>query len=109
MADVAKWDVDSKEPYVALENTAANYYLSEPKVSKGEYFLVSFFGRANYSYANRYSITATLRADGTSRFANNKWGIFPSVALAWNAKNESFLEDKDAISALKVRPAEVLE
>ena len=103
VADVAKWDVDSKEPYVALENTAANYYLSEPKTSKGEYFLVSFFGRANYSYANRYSVTATVRADGTSRFANNKWGIFPSVALAWNAKNESFLEDKDAISALKVR------
>ena len=44
-----------------------------------------------------------MRADGTSRFANNKWGIFPSVALAWNAKNESFLEDVDAVSALKVR------
>ena len=103
VADVAKWDVYSAEPYVALEPTAANYYISEPKTSKSEYFLVSFFGRANYSYANRYSITATLRADGTSRFANNKWGIFPSVALAWNAKNESFLEDVDAVSALKLR------
>ena len=97
------WDPYSNEPYVALDPTAANYYSSEPKVSKSEYFLVSFFGRANYSYAGRYSITATLRADGTSRFANNKWGIFPSVALAWNAKNESFLEDVDALSALKVR------
>ena len=103
VADVAKWDVYSAEPYVALEPTAANYYISEPKTSKSEYFLVSFFGRANYSYDNRYSITATLRADGTSRFANNKWGIFPSVALAWNAKNESFLEDVDAVSALKLR------
>ena len=103
VADVAQWDVDSNEPYVAMDPTSAGYYLSEPKVSKGEYFLVSFFGRANYSYANRYSVTATLRADGTSRFANNKWGIFPSVALAWNAKNESFLEDVDAVSALKVR------
>jgi iron complex outermembrane receptor protein len=103
IADVTKWDVYSNEPYVALDPTAANYYSSEPKVSKSEYFLVSFFGRANYSYAGRYSITATLRADGTSRFANNKWGIFPSVALAWNAKNESFLEDVDALSALKVR------
>ena len=103
VADVAKWDVYSGEPYVAMESTAANYWLSQPKVSKSEYFLVSFFGRANYSYANRYSITATLRADGTSRFANNKWGIFPSVALAWNAKNESFLVDNDNISALKVR------
>lgn len=103
VADVAQWDVDSNEPYVAMDPTSAGYCLSEPKVSKGEYFLVSFFGRANYSYANRYSVTATLRADGTSRFANNKWGIFPSVALAWNAKNESFLEDVDAVSALKVR------
>ena len=103
IADVNKWDVDSGEPYVALEPTATNYYISEPKTSKSEYFLVSFFGRANYSYANRYSITATFRADGTSRFANNKWGIFPSVALAWNAKNESFLEDVDAVSALKLR------
>ena len=103
VADVTKWDVYSDEPYVALDPTAANYYSSEPKTSKSEYFLVSFFGRANYSYANRYSVTATLRADGKSRFANNKWGIFPSVALAWNAKNESFLEDVDALSALKVR------
>ncbi|MBR5132805.1 MAG: TonB-dependent receptor [Alistipes sp.] len=103
VADVTKWDVYSDEPYVALDPTAANYYSSEPKVSKSEYFLVSFFGRANYSYANRYSITATLRADGTSRFANNKWGIFPSVALAWNIKNESFLADVDQISALKLR------
>lgn len=115
VADVTKWDVDSNEPYVPMEQMIPSvedpevmvnnpaYYLSEPKVTKGEYFLVSFFGRANYSYANRYSVTATLRADGTSRFANNKWGIFPSVALAWNAKNESFLEDVDAVSALKLR------
>ena len=103
VADVTKWDVYGNEPYVALDPTAANYWSSEPKTSKSEYFLVSFFGRANYSYAGRYSITATLRADGTSRFSNNKWGIFPSVALAWNAKNESFLEDVDALSALKVR------
>ena len=103
VADVSKWDVYSNEPYVPMDSAAANYYTSEPKTSKSEYFLVSFFGRANYSYDNRYSITATLRADGTSRFENNKWGIFPSVALAWNAKNESFLEDVDAVSALKVR------
>ena len=103
VADVTKWDVYSNEPYVALDPSAPGYWSSEPKTSKSEYFLVSFFGRANYSYANRISITATLRADGTSRFANNKWGIFPSVALAWNMKSESFLEDVDALSAMKVR------
>ena len=70
---------------------------------KGELYLVSFFGRANYSFADRYLITATLRADGTSRFQNNKWGIFPSVALGWNVKNESFLKHVDPISTMKLR------
>ena len=70
---------------------------------KGEYFLVSFFGRANYSFADRYLITATLRRDGTSRFQNNKWGLFPSVALGWNAKNEAFLKNVDKVSTLKLR------
>lgn len=83
--------------------TAAGYYLSEPRTSKTEYFLVSFFGRVNYSYDNRYMITATLRNDGTSRFPNNKWGLFPSVALGWNIRNEAFLRDSDVLSALKLR------
>ena len=70
---------------------------------KGELYLISFFGRANYSFGERYLITATLRADGTSRFQNNKWGIFPSVALGWNVKNESFLKHVDPISTMKLR------
>ena len=70
---------------------------------KGELYLISFFGRANYSFGDRYLITATIRADGTSRFQNNKWGIFPSVALGWNIKNESFLKNFDPISTLKLR------
>ena len=78
-------------------------YLNEPKTSKSEYFLVSFFGRLNYSFDNRYMITATLRNDGTSRFSNNKWGLFPSVALGWNIRNEAFLRDSDVLSALKLR------
>ncbi len=83
--------------------------LSDPEsvmgesVYKGEYFLISFFGRANYSFADRYLITATLRRDGTSRFQNNKWGLFPSVALGWNIKNESFMKNVDALSTLKFR------
>ncbi|MDD7082271.1 MAG: TonB-dependent receptor [Bacteroidales bacterium] len=70
---------------------------------KSEYYLISFFGRLNYSYASRYLLTASLRYDGTSRFANNKWGLFPSVAFAWNIKNENFLKDVNALSALKLR------
>ena len=88
------------EQYMA---TDASRYLSDPKTDKTEYYLVSFFGRANFSFDNRYMITATLRRDGTSRFANNKWGLFPSVALGWNIKNEGILRDTDAISALKLR------
>ncbi|MBO5470837.1 MAG: TonB-dependent receptor [Bacteroidales bacterium] len=69
----------------------------------GELFLVSFFGRLNYSYDNRYMVTATLRRDGTSRFSNNKWGLFPSVALGWNIGNEGFLKDNDVLTTLKLR------
>jgi len=84
-------------------STDPSYYLADPYTFKTEYFLVSFFGRVNYSYDNRYLITATLRRDGTSRFANNKWGLFPSVAASWNIKNEKFLRDSEAVSALKLR------
>ncbi|MBR1406248.1 MAG: TonB-dependent receptor [Bacteroidales bacterium] len=79
----------------------ANIY--EDSHNKFENYLVSFFGRLNYTYDDRYFATATFRYDGTSRFSNNKWGFFPSVALAWNAKNEEFLRDVNAVSALKVR------
>ena len=68
-----------------------------------ENYLVSFFGRANYGFAEKYLLTATVRYDGTSRFSNNKWGFFPSVAFAWNVKNESFLKNVDALSIAKVR------
>lgn len=69
----------------------------------GEYFLVSFFGRVNYSYDNRYLLTATIRRDGTSRFSNNKWGLFPSAAFGWNIKNEEWLKENASVSTLKLR------
>ena len=84
-------------------STDASYWLSNPNTFKTEYYLVSFFGRANYSFDNRYLLTATVRRDGTSRFANNKWGLFPSVAASWNVKNESFFKDSAVLSALKIR------
>ena len=77
--------------------------LSEKLTPASELFLVSFFGRANYSYDNRYMITATIRRDGTSRFQNNKWGLFPSVALGWNIANEEFLKDNETLTTLKLR------
>jgi iron complex outermembrane receptor protein len=71
---------------------------------KTQYTLLSFFGRANYTFKNRYVLTATLRRDATSRFAPDvRWGTFPSLAFAWNIKEESFLKTAKALSALKFR------
>ncbi len=81
----------------------ASYYLSNPNTFKTEYFLVSFFGRVNYSWDERLLLTATLRNDGTSRFSNNKWGLFPSVAASYNFGKEDFVRDSDILSALKLR------
>lgn len=79
-------------------------YFDQITQYKTENYLVSFFGRANYSLLDRYLFTATLRADGSSRFhKDERWGIFPSAAFAWKAKNESFLKGIDAVSDAKVR------
>jgi len=64
----------------------------------------SFFGRLNYGYKSKYLLTATLRADGSSKFGkNNKYGYFPSVALGWNINNEDFMADNELFSNLKLR------
>jgi len=69
-----------------------------------EYYIVSFFGRANYSFKDKYLLTATLRNDGTSRFSpDNRWGLFPSFAFAWKLNEENFLQDTDWLSELKLR------
>ncbi len=66
--------------------------------------MLSFFGRANYSYDNRYSASVTLRADGSSKFApGNQWGIFPSIALSWTISNEPFLKRIREIDQIKLR------
>ena len=66
--------------------------------------LVSYLGRVNYGFDSRYLLTVTGRADGSSRFSEgNKWGFFPSVALAWNVMNEEFLKKYNNLSNLKLR------
>ena len=78
--------------------------LFSPNHYESEYYLLSFYGRLNYSYDNRYMITATLRSDASSRFAKgNRWGLFPSVALGWKISQEAFLRDSDILSDLKLR------
>ena len=69
-----------------------------------ESYLVSFFGRLNYILKDRYLLTFTLRQDGSSRFSEDtRWGLFPSAAIAWNINKESFLQDLDLFSNLKLR------
>lgn len=72
--------------------------------NKKESILVSFFGRINYGFDNRYLLTATLRRDGSSKFgANNKWAMFPSVSAAWKINGEKFMEDQTFFQDLKLR------
>ena len=72
--------------------------------AKNEYRLISMFARANYSYGEKYMVTATIRRDGSSKFgANNKWGIFPSASAAWGISQEAFMEDVKWVSDLKLR------
>ncbi len=69
-----------------------------------ESYLVSFYGRINYSIDSRYLFTFTLRADGSSKFAKeNRWGYFPSAAFAWNILNEPFMKNQEVMSNLKLR------
>jgi TonB-dependent starch-binding outer membrane protein SusC len=71
---------------------------------KNDRTLVSFFGRVNYSFLNRYLLTATLRRDGSSVFGpNNKWGSFPSASFAWRIGNEPFLAGQKIFDDLKLR------
>lgn len=92
-------------PYSAAyaEKTGEEFYKKGDDYAS-ESYLVSFFGRLNYTLLNRYLVTFTLRNDGSSRFSpDNRWGLFPSVALAWKLNEESFLKNVNAISDLKLR------
>ena len=74
-----------------------NFYYPDDK-------LLSFFGRINYEFKNRYLFTATYRADGSSKFlGDNQWGYFPSAAVAWKINEEDFLKNTDWLDALKLR------
>ncbi len=77
---------------------------SSPSGYAQENELQSFFGRLNYNYDNKYLLTASLRADGSTRFGEDKkYGYFPSFALGWTLSREKFLEDVSAIRNLKLR------
>lgn len=72
--------------------------------SRSQWSLLSFMARANYTFDNRYLLTATVRHDGSSRFGNkHRWGTFPSVSAAWRISEESFFNNTKAVSDLKLR------
>ena len=93
--------------YGLYPNTSATpnqKYNEQNSEWKSEHYLVSFYGRTNYIAFDRYMVTATLRADGSSRFGKgNKWGYFPSVALGWKINEEAFLKNVKSLSELKLR------
>ena len=93
-----KWTDPSTSPL----GNAVNERPHTPYHFRTDSYLVSFFGRANYSLLDRYMITATIRHDGSSRFKEH-WSTSPSVALAWKINEESFLKSVEALSELKLR------
>lgn len=93
-----------KEGYTFDQETG-RYVRNDHRRIPYENYLVSFFGRLNYNFMGRYLLTATLRRDGSSRFSeNNRWGLFPSAALAWTMSDEAFMAGtQDVLSKLKIR------
>ncbi|MGZ3848276.1 MAG: SusC/RagA family TonB-linked outer membrane protein [Flavisolibacter sp.] len=82
-------------------NAGTMYQLTS---SKSAYSMISYFGRVNYSFNNRYLLTGTVRTDGSSRFGENKkWGVFPSVSGAWRVSEEPFMATLPMINDLKLR------
>jgi TonB-linked SusC/RagA family outer membrane protein len=83
-------------------NTAATSSLNE--TTQGSWSLQSYFARANYTYDDKYSVTASVRTDGSSRIApDNRWASFKTFSMGWNLSNESFMQDVDVVKNLKLR------
>ncbi len=82
-----------------MPNTTPNFAFSDP-----QYTMISYYGRLNYTLANKYVLTLNARADGVSKYnPNDRWGFFPSVAFAWNISQEDFLKSSKSVSLLKLR------
>lgn len=97
------WQHFEREGFNYVRNTDESI-VSQDQKYKNENFLISFFGRVNYSLKDRYNASVTLRTDGSSRFSeDNRWGFFPAVGLGWTISEEAFLKDVKAISNLKLR------
>lgn len=104
------WDSQLKGTSSNLNNESVGYWnlgnaaIRDASNSYTEFSLASGIVRANYDYKKRYFITAALRADGSSKFqGDNKWGYFPSAAVAWDIAQESFMSNQHVLDQLKLR------
>lgn len=104
------WDSQLKGTGSNLNNESVGYWnlgnaaIRDASNSYTEFSLTSGIVRANYVYKKRYFITAALRADGSSKFqGDNKWGYFPSAAIAWDIAQESFMSNQHVLDQLKLR------
>lgn len=97
---------DAQSPSVGIDNLQSLIDVnhgdvqSEARMSR----LIGFFGRATYNYDSRYYISGSIRRDGSTKFgADHQWGIFPTAAVGWNIDRESFMDNANAVSQLKLR------
>lgn len=98
------WQHFWRENYQYATNGSGSEILTPKNYDPTESYLVSFFGRLNYTLKEKYLLTVTVRQDGTSRFSpDTRWGTFPSAALAWKINDEAFLKDVKSLSDLKLR------
>lgn len=99
--DYQHWS--AKAPAITYYNEKGQLQ-STAKATDERHVLLSYYGRVNYTLFSKYMITGTVRRDGTSRFSpENRWGTFPSVAVAWNVIDENFLKYNKVLSNLKLR------
>ncbi len=93
--------VDDK---LLTDDLSSGGVVSTPTSSKERSNIISWLGRVNYFFDNKYLVTLTTRADGSSRLgANNKWGVFPSAAVAWRMSEENWMKNSSSINNLKLR------
>ncbi len=90
--------------YITTLNDANDITASDTYTKETKNVLLSYFGRVNYSYMDRYLVSTSIRRDGSSRFGKaTKWGVFPAVSLGWRISEEKFLKDISWLSSLKAR------
>ncbi|WP_242919929.1 SusC/RagA family TonB-linked outer membrane protein [Pontibacter liquoris] len=95
---------NTQVPPFATLNLAGDTITQAPRPDEFTNVLLSFFGRINYNFNERYLLTATVRRDGSSRFSpDNRWGTFPALALAWRISEEPFMRNIASLSDLKLR------